>query len=174
MWHDTLWRDAVSGVTRQITRDVTWHGVTWRDVTWHRILWSASEDQPYVFSGFYTYFQVFQDRKGSNDVSVQKVAESILRFFSGFEAFKLPPPLSDPKVLENIARNKDKLTPAFLSGVQNFKSLLKSVLVAKGRFNDGDIVTGEGMYEIFRVSSDLFISTYLLSWKPLHQIEVTR
>ena len=132
------------------------------------------EAQPYIFSVFYDYFQVFQDQRGSNDGSAQKVAESILRFFSGFEAFQLPPPSSDPKVLENIARNKDKLTPAFLSGVQKFKPLLKSVLVAKQSFNDGDIVTGEGMYEVFRVSSDLFILTYLVSWKPLHQIEVTR
>ena len=174
-WQDVTWYSlARRGVWCNTTKNNSWCDMAWRNVTWHRILWSASEDQPYVFSAFYTYFQVFQDRKGSNDGSIQKVAESILRFFSGFEAFKLPPPSSDPKVLENIARNKDKLTPAFLSGVQNFKPLLKSVLVAKRSFNDGDIVTGEGMYETFRASSDLFISTYLFSWKPLHQIEVTR
>ncbi|XP_074617681.1 guanylate-binding protein 6-like isoform X1 [Acropora palmata] len=89
--------------------------------------------------------RVFQDQKGSNDSSVQKVAESILRFFSGFEAFQLPPPSSDPKILENIAGNKSKLSPAFMSGVQKFKPLLKSVLITKQSFNDGDIVTGEGL-----------------------------
>ncbi|XP_067054263.1 guanylate-binding protein 6-like isoform X3 [Acropora muricata] len=90
-------------------------------------------------------FRVFHDQKGSNDSSVQKVAESILRFFSGFEAFQLPPPSSDSKILENIAGNKSKLSPAFVSGVQKFKPLLKSVLKTKQSFNDGDIVTGEGL-----------------------------
>ena len=131
--------------------------------TWHTILGSVLEAQPYVYSVFYTSFQVFQDQKGSKDGSVQnKVAESILRFFYGFEAFQLPPPSSDPKVLENIARNKTQLTSAFLSRVQKFKSLLKSVLVAKQSFNDGDMVTGEGMYEIFRFGYDLCICVYII------------
>ena len=91
----------------------------------------------------------------SRDGSIQEVAESILRFFSGFEAFQLPPPSSDPEVLENITKNKDKLTPPFLSGVQKFKPLLKSVLVAKQSFNEGDMVTGEGMYEIFRFGNHM-------------------
>ena len=91
------------------------------------------------------FIQVFQDKRGSNDGSVQKVAESILRFFSGFEASELPPPSSDREVLKNMAKNKGKLTPAFLSGVEKFKPLLKSVLVPKQSVNAGDIVTGEGM-----------------------------
>ncbi|XP_015757604.1 PREDICTED: guanylate-binding protein 6-like isoform X3 [Acropora digitifera] len=89
--------------------------------------------------------RVFRDQKGSNDSSVQKVAESILRFFSGFEAFQLPPPSSDPEILKNIAGNKSQLSPAFMSGVQKFKPLLKSVLITKQSFNDGDIVSGEGL-----------------------------
>lgn len=112
--------------------------------------------------------QVFQDQKGSNDSSAQKVAESILRFFSGFEAFQLPPPSADPKILENIAGNKSKLTPAFMSGVQKFKPLLKSVLKTKQSFNDGDIVTGEGLYEIFRVVNDLLVSWNLFIKLRLH------
>ena len=95
-----------------------------------------------MFRKFYTGFP---GSKGSNDSSVQKIAESILRFFSGFEAFQLPPPSSDPKILENIAGNKSELTPDFLSGVEKFKPLLKSVLVTKQSVNAGDIVTGEGM-----------------------------
>ena len=55
-----------------------------------------------------------------------------------------------------MARKKNKLTPNFLSGVEKFKLLLKSVLVAKQSVNDGDIVTGEGKYEILLVM--LFIS----------------
>ena len=112
--------------------------------------------------------QVFHDQKGSNDSSVQKVAESILRFFSGFEAFQLPPPSSDSKILENIAGNKSKLSPAFVSGVQKFKPLLKSVLKTKQSFNDGDIVTGEGLFEIFHVVNDLLVSWNLIIKLRLH------
>ena len=133
------------------------------------------EDQSYVFSVIHTYLQLFQDQSESNGGSVQKVAESILCFFSGFDAFQLPPPSSDPEVLEDMTSNKDKLTSAFLNGVEKLKSLLKSVLVTKQSFNDGDIVTGEGMYETLRVGNDFFfISTCVLSWKPLDQIEVTQ
>ncbi|XP_015752495.1 PREDICTED: guanylate-binding protein 6-like isoform X3 [Acropora digitifera] len=89
--------------------------------------------------------RLFQDQSESNGGSVQKVAESILCFFSGFDAFQLPPPSSDPEVLEDMTSNKDKLTSAFLNGVEKLKSLLKSVLVTKQSFNDGDIVTGEGL-----------------------------
>ncbi|XP_015777564.1 PREDICTED: guanylate-binding protein 4-like [Acropora digitifera] len=89
--------------------------------------------------------RLFQDQSESKGGSVQKVAESILCFFSGFDAFQLPPPSSDPEVLEDMTSNKDKLTSAFLKGVEKFKSLLKSILVTKQSFNDGDIVTGEGL-----------------------------
>ena len=138
------------------------HGVMWRDIRscdFYRNL-------NLLFSR--NFIQVFQNQKGSSDSSVQNVAESILRFFSGFEAFQLPPPSSDPKVLENIAGNKSKLSPAFMSGVQKFKPLLKSVLITKQSFNDGDIVTGEGMYEIFRVGNDLLVSWNLFIKLRLH------
>ena len=84
------------------------------------------------------------------------VAESILSFFSGFEAFQLPPPSADSYVLREMARHKNELTSDFLSGVEKFKLLLKSVLVAKQSVNDGDIVTGEGKYGILLVM--IFIS----------------
>ena len=98
----------------------------------------------------------------SNDGSLQRVAESILSFFSGFEVFQLPPPSADSKALENMSGNKSQLTPDFLSRVEKFKLLLMSVLVAKQSVNYGDIVTGEGMYKIFRVN-DLLVSFIKLS-----------
>ena len=73
-----------------------------------------------------------------------------------------------------MTSNKDKLSSAFLKGVEKFKSLLKSILVTKQSFNDGDIVTGEGLYETLRVGNDFFISACVVSWKPLDQIEVTQ
>ena len=55
-----------------------------------------------------------------------------------------------------------------MSGVQKFKPLLKSVLITKQSFNDGDIVTGEGLYEIFRVVNDLLVSWNLFIKLRLH------
>lgn len=75
----------------------------------------------------------------------QKVAESILSFFPGFEAFTLPSPTVDPELMRRINHNKGKINPDFFSGLENFKCLLRNVLVPKNSFNDGEIVTGEGL-----------------------------
>ena len=106
------------------------------------------ESQTFVFSLCFTYFQVFQDQSRSNEGTVDEFAESIICFFSGFEVFHLPPPSSDLEVLKNMAKNKSKLSTAFLNGVQKFKDLLQSVLKAKDSFSDGDIVTGEGKFKM--------------------------
>ena len=79
----------------------------------------------------------------------QKVAESILSFFPGFEAFTLPSPTVDPELMRRINHNKGKINPDFFSGLENFKRLLRNVLVPKNSFNDGEIVTGEGEYDRF-------------------------
>ncbi|XP_074618159.1 guanylate-binding protein 2-like [Acropora palmata] len=95
--------------------------------------------------------RLFKDQSESKGGSVQKVAESILCFSSGFDAFQLPPPSSDREVLEDMTSNKDKLSSAFLKGVEKFKSLLKSILVTKQSFNDGDIVTGEALASLVNI-----------------------
>ena len=74
----------------------------------------------------------------------QQVAESILRFFPGFEAFKLPPPSVSEEVMKNINRNKSQINSEFFSGIEKFKVLLKRTLTPKHSFNDGELVTGEG------------------------------
>ena len=74
----------------------------------------------------------------------QQVAESILRFFPGFEAFKLPPPSVNEEVMKNINRNKSEINSEFFSGIEKFKVLLKRTLTPKHNFNDGELVTGEG------------------------------
>jgi len=79
----------------------------------------------------------------------QKVAESILSFFPGFEAFTLPSPTVDPELMKSINHNKREINPDFFSGLENFKRLLRNVLVPKNSFNDGEIVTGEGEYGRF-------------------------
>ena len=72
------------------------------------------------------------------------VAEIILRFFPGFHAFKQPPPTVNEEALKNINWNRSQINPEFLSGIEQFKKLLRTTLVAKHSFNDGEIVTGEG------------------------------
>ncbi|XP_020609271.1 guanylate-binding protein 1-like [Orbicella faveolata] len=93
----------------------------------------------------YFLTRVFKDQGLSRVDQNQEVAESILRFFPGFLAFKLPPPTVNEEVLKNINRNKSQINPEFLSGIEKFKELLRSILIPKHSFNDGEIVTGEGL-----------------------------
>ena len=72
------------------------------------------------------------------------VAESIFSFSPGFHAFKLPPLAVNEEALKNINRNRSQMNPEFLSGIEQFKKLLRTTLVANHSFNDGEIVTGEG------------------------------
>ena len=74
----------------------------------------------------------------------EKVAESILSYFPGFESFALPPPSVDPDIIQDISNNRDKLSPKFREGVKCFEILLKSNLVPKRSINKGEYVTGEG------------------------------
>ena len=88
---------------------------------------------------------MFKEQGSSRGDPTQEVAESILRFFPGFQAFKLPPPTVDDEVLRNINSNKSQLNSRFLDGIVQFKRLLRSMLTPKHSFNDGEVVTGEGM-----------------------------
>ena len=87
------------------------------------------------------------DPTSKGDQSNQ-VAESILNFFPGFDAFKLPPPSSDPEVVLNLNRDEvqQDVNKSFVQGVQEFKALLRSKLSPKRSFNDGEYVTGEGRW----------------------------
>ena len=100
-----------------------------------------------------SFFKVFKESSTSTSVEKdqQKVSESILNFFSGFESFSLPPPSSDDEVMQNISHAKDKLNPKFLDGVKRFKFLLKSKLAPKRSINQGEFVTGEGKESLMQV-----------------------
>ena len=74
----------------------------------------------------------------------EKVAESILSYFPGFESYALPPPSVDPDIVQDISNNRDKLNLKFREGVKCFEILLKSKLVPKRSINKGEYVTGEG------------------------------
>lgn len=90
-------------------------------------------------------FQVFKvpDSSSAETQDREKVAESILGYFAGFEAFSLPPPTADKELLKNIKDNKSQMDP-FFQELDQFKSLLKSILTPKKSFNESELVTGEG------------------------------
>ena len=86
---------------------------------------------------------MFKSESGSQDDNVEKVAESILNFFPGFDAFTLPDPALEPEVFLNL--NREEVQHAISkSGVQEFKALLFPKLSPKRSFQDGECVTGEG------------------------------
>lgn len=91
--------------------------------------------------------QVFKTSASSKPDKAKDVAESILSYFPGFDAFKLPPPSSDPEVVLNLNRDEvqQDINKSFVRGVEEFKANLKSKLAPKLSFSEGEIVTGEGM-----------------------------
>ncbi|XP_048581277.1 guanylate-binding protein 6 isoform X2 [Nematostella vectensis] len=86
----------------------------------------------------------------------QKAAESILKFFPGFDAFKLPPPSDDPDIIQRINEEavQDKLSPRFLEGVEQFKNILHPRLVAKTSFNEGELVSGEALSALVQLYTE--------------------
>ncbi|PFX25984.1 guanylate-binding protein 7-like [Stylophora pistillata] len=82
-----------------------------------------------------------------------QVAESILKFFPGFDAFKLPPPSSDPEVVTNLNRDEvqQDVNKPFIRGVQDFRAMLRSRLSPKRSFNDGELVTGEALAALVNI-----------------------
>ena len=93
-------------------------------------------------------FQVFKASSSGTKVDkAEEVAESILSYFPGFDAFKLPPPSTDPDVVLNLNRDEvqDDINKSFVRGVDEFKLRLWSKLTPKHSLNEGEFVTGEGM-----------------------------
>ena len=78
-----------------------------------------------------------------------QVAESILRLFPRFDAFMLPPPSCKPEDLRRINQVRSNINPDFLSGLEDFKRLIKTTLAPKTSINNGEFVTGEGIIIYF-------------------------
>ncbi|KAK2568392.1 Guanylate-binding protein 7 [Acropora cervicornis] len=118
----------------------------------------AQEDSKLFFKTF-PYFiwllrdVVFQSESTSSADNADKVAESILNFFPGFDAFKLPPPSSDPEVVLNLNREEvqSDINKSFIKGVQEFKEMLLSKLSPKRSFQDGEYVTGEALASLVNI-----------------------
>ena len=89
---------------------------------------------------------MFKPSSESEKGKADQVAQSILKFFSGFDVFKLPPPSSDPEVVLNLNKEEvqGEINKSFVRGVQDFSEMLRSRLAPKKSFNDGEYVTGEG------------------------------
>ena len=92
--------------------------------------------------------QVFSERAHAFPDEGQKVAKSILSFFSGFEAFALPPPTGDPEVQRRLHDDKSRVNPSFLRSLDAFRRLVRGILGPKRSFNEGEVVTGEGIYRL--------------------------
>ena len=104
-----------------------------------------AQTAPTIFS---FNLQVFKTSASSKPDKAKDVAESILSYFPGFDACKLPPPSSDPEVVLNLNRDEvqQDINKSFVRGVEEFKANLKSKLAPKLSFSEGEIVTGEGMW----------------------------
>lgn len=90
--------------------------------------------------------KVFREEdSGSGSQHSRQVAEGILGFFPGFEAFSLPLPTADEEIMRTISVNKDQLQTKFLRQLEDFKRLVKSILVPKHSYTEGELVTGEGL-----------------------------
>lgn len=91
------------------------------------------------------FWKVFKVRDSSAvGRESQSVAESVLTFFSGFEAFTLPSPTVDPEALKSISDNKSLINPSFTSGLEDFRHLVRGIVRPKNSVNDGEFVTGGG------------------------------
>ncbi|PFX14540.1 hypothetical protein AWC38_SpisGene21300 [Stylophora pistillata] len=98
--------------------------------------------------------KVFKDQRMEQTDHTQQVAESILRFFPGFESFKLPPPYVDEEVMKNINRNRSQINSEFFSETEKFKVLFKSTLTPKRSCNDGELVTGQDIRKYHETALD--------------------
>lgn len=120
------------------------------------LLRDVSLQLPSECRDFNHYFslRVFKDSKTSGNKDQQRVAKSILRFFSGFEAIALPTPTSDEDIMQEISQNRDKLNHKFLDGVERFQKFLKSKLAPKRSINKGEHVTGEALGALVELYTD--------------------
>lgn len=74
----------------------------------------------------------------------KEATHSILKFFSGFDAFALPFPTDKTEVFHNISNSKDSLSAHFLKDLRQFQLFMKDVIVAKKSVKTEEPVTGEG------------------------------
>ncbi|PFX31411.1 Guanylate-binding protein 6 [Stylophora pistillata] len=100
---------------------------------------------PEEFEGIKDYLlkRVFKPNISKIDEPQDAIAEGVLKYFSGFDAFSLPVPTFNPEALLDLKKNL--LNPDFLTGTKQFGELLKSKMGPKRSFNGGEFVTGEGM-----------------------------
>lgn len=139
-------RSKTGKVTGKVHRDSEYFHKTFPFFIW--LLRDVAQEIPPDCHNIKDYFlkKVFKVHDSSATTQEgQKVAESILRFFPGFEAFMLPSPTVDPEKLKSINDNKSQINPKFFSGLEEFKNLLGTVLTPKNSINNGEMVTGEGL-----------------------------
>lgn len=98
------------------------------------------------FSHLYLCSQVFKQTPGEKSNECKEIAQSILKHFPEFHAFKLRPPSSDPEVVSklNTRESSDEVSKLFIWGIDGFKRMLNFKLSPKRSFSGEEFVTGEG------------------------------
>ena len=110
---------------------------------WHSLSQIATISSLYIV--YFFLCKVFKEQPLSDlSYKSKQVSESIIRLFPGFDAFMLPPPTVDSKLMTRLNEEKGRVNRLFWSGLENFKQLIKKTLAPKNSFNDGEYVTGEG------------------------------
>ena len=72
----------------------------------------------------------------------------------------MPSPTVDPEMLKSINDNKSRINPLFLRGLEAFKRLLGNILTPKKSFNEGELVTGEGMCPLLIWKKGAFLDAF--------------
>lgn len=102
----------------------------------------------------YFLTRVFKGTESSQKDKTQDIAESILHFFSEFDAFCLPPPACNKDLMKDIQKNKDRMNPDFFVEVERFKRMLHCNIGPKKSCNEGEYVTGEGLAVLTKLYVD--------------------
>ena len=79
-----------------------------------------------------------------SDETDRNIRQCILSFFSGFDAETLPPPSTEPHVMQNIENplyQKD-ISPAFLHKVEYVRKRIFDNSAPKQGFSEGSVISG--------------------------------
>lgn len=83
--------------------------------------------------------------EGDNDDEMQKsIRQCILSFFCAFDAETLPPPSTDPHVMQNIENPlyQKEINPSFLQQVEYIKTRIFNNCAPKKGFSGGSVISG--------------------------------
>lgn len=80
----------------------------------------------------------------TNDEAQKRIRQCILSFFCAFDAETLPPPSTDPHVMQNIENPlyQKEISPVFLQKVEYVRKRIFNNCAPKKGFSGGSVVSG--------------------------------